>query len=325
MFTASSVRADTYSWTNAQSDIPGVAGEIVTRLVNPWGMASSSDDMIRVSDNGKGVSTVYHLNGESPLGWVNIPPVTEDSKGSPTGIVYNNTPFFRVTKNGNMAPSTFIFASKDGTISGWNPVLDEHNAIVAVEGSEENVYMGLTIGTANNGHTYLYATNFHKNRVDVFDRNFHRVFTNRFIDPDIPPRFAPFGIKYINGKVYVTYAIQDEAKRDVITGLGYVNEFNASGEFPKRMQNGIGISTNAPYGLAIVNDRLWVGNFGDGIINKFNPDTGRFIETLKQRNGTPLRFDGLRDFLQIGVNVYFTAGIVDEKHGLLGFITKDQP
>ena len=324
MFTASSVRADTYSWTNVQSDIPGVAGEISPRLVNPWGLASSSDDMIRVSDNGKGVSTVYHLSGKSPPTWVNIPPVTEDSKGSPTGIVYNNTPFFRVTKNGNMAPSTFIFASKDGTISGWSPVLDQFNAIVAVEGSQENVYMGLTIGTDATGHTYLYATNFHQNRVDVFNQNFHKVLTNRFIDPDTRA-YAPFGIKYINGKVYVTYAEQDRDKRDVITGTGYVNEFNADGEFLKRLQQDTGISTSAPYGLAIVNDRLWVGNFGSGIINKFNPETGRFIETLRQRNGSPLIFDGLRDFLQIGVNVYFTAGIADEKHGLLGFITRDQP
>ena len=42
MFTVASARADTYSWTNFQSDIPGVAQHVDPNLVNPWGMSVSS-------------------------------------------------------------------------------------------------------------------------------------------------------------------------------------------------------------------------------------------------------------------------------------------
>ena len=38
MFTFASARADTYSWTNFQSDIAGVAQHVDSNLVNPWGM-----------------------------------------------------------------------------------------------------------------------------------------------------------------------------------------------------------------------------------------------------------------------------------------------
>ena len=40
-FIVATARADTYSWTNLQSDIPGVATHVDPNLVNPWGMAVS--------------------------------------------------------------------------------------------------------------------------------------------------------------------------------------------------------------------------------------------------------------------------------------------
>jgi hypothetical protein len=44
MFTTASARADTYSWTNFQSDIAGVAQHVDPNLVNPWGMAASPSE-----------------------------------------------------------------------------------------------------------------------------------------------------------------------------------------------------------------------------------------------------------------------------------------
>src|SRR5207248_6455993 len=59
--TTSFTRADSYSWQNFQSDIPGVATHTDPNLVNPWGMSpNSSGTTIWVSDNGTGVSTLYH-------------------------------------------------------------------------------------------------------------------------------------------------------------------------------------------------------------------------------------------------------------------------
>src|SRR5262245_51152626 len=64
MFTIGSAHADTYSWTNLQSDIPGVAQHVDSNLVNPWGMSvSSPGGTIWVSDNGTGVSTLYGQDG----------------------------------------------------------------------------------------------------------------------------------------------------------------------------------------------------------------------------------------------------------------------
>ena len=70
-------------------------------------------------------------------------------------------------------------------------------------------------------------------------------------------------------------------------------------------------------------DELWVGNFGDGLINNYDPVSGNFIETLMRADGTPLQFDGLWDLLPLTDGVFFTAGIADEEHGLFGIITED--
>jgi uncharacterized protein (TIGR03118 family) len=322
VLTAVPARADTYSNTNFQSDIPGVAPHTDPNLVNPWGMAASSSGTIWVSDNGTGVSTLYRQDGTAVSLVVAIPAKHPRQGANPTGIVFNSTPFFQVTKNGNSAPAFFIFVSEDGTISGWNPTLDQTNAIVAVEGTNENIYKGLTIGMAN-GHNFLYATNFHRGRVDVFDENFHRVAMSGFVDPNLPAGYAPFGIGNINGEIFVAYAKQDDAKEDDVPGPhhGFVNVFDTSGNLLRRLiSRG---KLNSPWGLALVEGKLWVGNFGDGLINNYDPVTGAFIETLMRADGTPLQIDGLWALLPLGNGVFFTAGIADEEHGLFGIITED--
>ena len=97
--------------------------------------------------------------------------------------------------------------------------------------------------------------------------------------------------------------------------------FDTSGILVKRLvSNG---NLNSPWGLALVNGELWVGNFGDGLINNYNPTTGAFIETISHADATPLQIDGLWALLPLGSGVYFTAGIADEAHGLFGLITED--
>jgi uncharacterized protein (TIGR03118 family) len=247
--------------------------------------------------------------------------------GNPTGIVFNNTTFFQVTKNGTSAPAAFIFVSEDGSISGWNPMLDQTHAIIAVDngtnrGVNHAVYKSVTLGVAN-GHNFLYASNFHTGKVETYDENFHQVTPNGFVDPNLPAGYAPFGIRNFNGEIFVTYAKQDHAKHDDVPGpgFGFVNVFDTSGNLLRRLvSNG---NLNAPWGLAEVDGELWVGNFGDGFINVYDPMTGGFIETLTRADGTPLQFDGLWDMLPLGSGVYFTAGIAGEAHGLFGLITED--
>jgi uncharacterized protein (TIGR03118 family) len=324
MFTAASARADTYSWTNFQSDIPGVAQHTDSNLVNPWGMAAGSTGTIWVSDNGTGVSTLYNQDGTAVPLVVEIPTSAGNNEGAnPTGIVFNDTEFFRVTKDGVSGPAIFIFVSEDGSISGWNPTVDSTHAIIAVDNGRHAIYKGATLGVSN-GHNYLFVTDFHTSKVETYDESFRRVNTNGFVDPNLPNGYGPFGIRNFNGEIYVTYAKQDAAKEDDVAcpGCGLVNVFDTSGNFLRRLtQRG---NLNAPWGLALEDNELWVGNFGDGFINVYDPVTGAFIETLMRADGTPLQFDGLWDLLPLGTGTYFTAGIADEEHGLFGLITEDQ-
>src|SRR5437763_14562719 len=160
-----SARADSYSWSNLQSDIAGAALHTDRNLVNPWGMAASSGGTIWVADNGTGVSTLYRQDGSKNSLVVTIPTSARNKDGgNPTGVVFNSTAFFKVSKNGNSQPARFIFASEDGTISGWNPALDGTHAIVAVDngtndGGKRAIHNGATLGAAN-AHHFLYVTNF---------------------------------------------------------------------------------------------------------------------------------------------------------------------
>src|SRR5437899_426863 len=328
-FSVATARGDTYSWTNLQSDIAGVATHVDPNLVNPWGMAASPSGTIWVSDNGTGVSTLYHQDGTAVSLVVTIPTAARNrGTGNPTGVVFNGTTFFQVTKNGNSAPSLFIFVSEDGSISGWNPTLDQTHAIIAVDngtnrGVNHAVYKSATLGVAN-GHNFLYASNFHTGHVETYDESFHPVTPNGFIDPNLPAGYAPFGIRNFNNQIFVTYAKQDHAKHDDVAcpGCGFVNVFDTSGNFLRRLiSNG---NLNAPWSLALAEgSNLLVGNFGDGLINNYDPVSGNFIETLMRADGTPLQFDGLWDLLPLTDGVFFTAGIADEAHGLFGIITED--
>jgi uncharacterized protein (TIGR03118 family) len=329
MFAAASARADTYSWTNFQSDIPGVAQHIDPNLVNPWGMAAGSTGTIWVSDNGTGVSTLYNQDGTAVPLVVEIPTAARNRDGAnPTGVVFNSTAFFQVTKNGTSAPAIFIFVSEDGSISGWSPTLDQTHAIVAVDngtnhGVNRAIYKGATLGVAN-GHNFLFVTDFHTGKVETYDENFHQVNPNSFVDPNLPAGYGPFGIRNFNNQIFVTYAKQDHAREDDVPcpGCGFVNVFDTSGNFLSRLISQGNL--NAPWGLALVDGELWVGNFGDGFINVYDPTTGAFIETLMRADGTPLQFDGLWDLLPLGNGTFFTAGIADEEHGLFGIITEDK-
>jgi uncharacterized protein (TIGR03118 family) len=326
LFSTFNARADSYSWQNLQSDIPGVAAHTDPHLVNPWGMASnSSGSVIWVSDNGTGVSTLYNQAGVAQPLVVTIPPSAKNKGGGvPTGIVRNDTASFKVTKSGNSQAAKFIFAGEDGSISGWNPNVDATNAVIAVDNSKNKaVYKGLAMGVAG-GHNFLYVTNFFSGHVETYDENFQQTNPNGFADPNLPTGYGPFGIRNINGQIYVTYALQDKKKHDDVAGPGngFVNVFDASGNLVRRLiSNG---NLNSPWGLALIEgDELWVGNFGDGKINNYDPTTGAFLGTISQADGTPLQFNGLWDMLPLGDGVYFTAGIADEAHGLFGIITED--
>ena len=110
IFTVASARADTYSWTNFQSDIAGVAQHTDANLVNPWGMAVSPGGTIWVSDNGTGVSTLYNQDGTARSLVVTIPTAARNrGTGTPTGVVFNGTGVFPSDKEWKFGDRVFHF------------------------------------------------------------------------------------------------------------------------------------------------------------------------------------------------------------------------
>lgn len=324
--------------TNLVSDIPGVAERVDSNLVNPWGIVASPSNTIWIADNGTGVSTLYSPTGaKQPSGnplVVTIPASkTSTEGGNPTGIVFNGAGGFVVTEDTRSGSSFFIFASEDGVISGWNPQVALDHAVVAVDhGKREAIYKGAALGTTAGG-LRLYVTNFHAGTVEIYDQNFSRIHgPTKFVDPTLPSGFAPFGIANINGSIYVTYAKQDADAEDDVAGpgLGFVNVFDTQGNFIKRLiSRG---KLNAPWGLALApsgfgsfGSALLVGNFGNGHINAYDPNSGAFLGQLtKAGDGRSLVIDGLWGLFFIDKRLFFTAGIADEAHGLFGVIKASQ-
>jgi uncharacterized protein (TIGR03118 family) len=326
----------TFKQVNLVSDIPGLALSTDSDLVNPWGISHSATSPFWVSDNGKGVSTLYNGAGAKQALVVTIPPPAGSPPGTtakPTGQVFNGTADFAVTNGTTSAPSRFIFATEDGTISGWNPTVDPTHAILAADNSaSEAIYKGLAIG-ANASGNFLYAANFHGGTIDVFDMNFQQVqLAGSFSDPNIHRGFAPFNIQNLGGKLYVTYAKQDADGEDDVSGPGngYVDIFDTNGNLLQRLASRGRL--NSPWGLAFAPPSfgafagdLLVGNFGDGRINVVDPVSGEFLDQLRDANNRPITIDGLWGLLVgNGGNggdvdkVYFTAGLNDEANGLFG-------
>jgi uncharacterized protein (TIGR03118 family) len=323
---------DGFKWKNLVSDIPGVAQRVDSNLVNPWGIVPSPSNTIWIANNGTGTSTLYNTDGVPVPLVVAIPSSSNNTEGAnPTGIVFNGGTEFVVSENATSGPSRFIFVSEDGSISGWSPTVALDHAILAVDhGNQEAIYKGAALGTTAAG-ARLYVTNFHAAKVEIYNGNFMQIDTaNTFNDPNIPKGFAPFGIRNINGLIYVTYAKQDADAEDDVAGLGlgFVSIFSAEGHFIKRLISRDHL--NAPWGLALTphnfgkfHDALLVGNFGNGHINAFDPNSGAFLDHLNH-NGRPLEFEGLWGLHFIGKNLFFTAGIVDEERGLFGVIREDK-
>ncbi len=338
-----------YRQTNLVSDIAGLAPLTDPSLKNPWGLSSSSGSPIWVSDNNAGVTTLYNGAGQPvfPLGepFVTIPAPDGGPGGTPTGTVFNPTSDFVVSQGGNSGKSLFLFATEDGTISGWNPGVNKASAVLAVNNSAATdsagdvggVYKGLTNGSvtdASGTKNYLYATNFRFGTVDVFDGQFNQLnWAGAFTDPNLPAGFAPFGIQNIGGLIYVTYAMQDPFKHDDVKGPGhgFVDIYNPDGTLVQRFASGGAL--NSPWGLATApaafgnfHGDILVGDFGDGRINAFAPN-GTFRGQLKSETSAPIQIDGLWG-LRFGnggnggdVNsLFFAAEINDEADGLFGKI-----
>jgi uncharacterized protein (TIGR03118 family) len=346
--------ANVFFQHNLVSDLAGMADVVDPCLVNPWGIVASPTSPFWISDNGTGLSTLYNGNGAVTPLVVAIPGPAGAAApgqkcgaaplgpGAPTGNVYNDTTSFLI----GTAPASFIFASEQGVIVGWNGSVGQTGAILQDRSATGAVYKGLALATRSEG-PLLYAANFNAGTIDVFDGSMNAVtLPGGFTDSSIPAGFAPFNIQNLNGSLYVTYAKQDAKRHDDVAGPGngYIDVYDLNGLLLRRLVSAGPL--NSPWGLAMApasfgdfGGALISGNFGDGTINAFDPTTGKFLGSLQDRTGKPIHISGLWG-LSFGNGaranaaaaasggdasfLYFAAGIAGpdtvESHGLLGTI-----
>src|SRR6185503_9060963 len=320
-----------------------------SNLVNAWGLVSGPATPWWIANNGTGTTTLYNVGTGTIVTDFTVPGAG-GAQGNPTGLVFNGGTGFVVNNGvGSPAPARFIFASEDGTISAFKGAPIVTVVPNAQAPAHDAIYKGLAIDSATAGQ-FLYATDFHNGKVDIFDSSFHAVtIPGSFTDPNLPAGFAPFGIQNINGTIYVTYALQDEDQEDDVAGPGngFVDAYDTSGNLIRRVASAGEL--NSPWGLALAPDEfgrfsgdLLVGNFGDGRIHAFDPtqltSVGEFeaVGLLHSSRGKPIQIDGLWA-LQFGhgtnassangltTTLFFTAGPAEEEHGLFGSLVPVPP
>ncbi len=342
---------------NLVSDLDSVGASLVDPdVVNPWGLALGPTTPLWSANTGTDTSTLYTSDPGSNVA-TKVPTVRvtfPDTPELPTGQVFNATESFLLSNTTTSSPARFIYSTITGRIAAWSPAVDplvgNAQIVATVPGA---VYTGLALATAKKG-PQLYAANFGQGRVDVFDTNFdlqpasHR----RFHDRHLPAGYSPFGIATLRGNLFVAYAKVDPATHmnAVGEGLGYVDEFTPKGRLVGRVASQH--TLNAPWGLEIAPPSwgrlagdLLVGNFGDGRISVIEGERhgdgerdgerhgarfdGDFEGLLRnQATGAPLVIPGLWTLLR-GTDttggtdsIWFSAGIEDEQHGLIGVLRR---
>ena len=325
-----------YRVINLTSNEPRVARHQDPNLINGWGMAFFGQGPFWLSDNITGVSTLYDHGGNPLPLVVTIPPAPElpaGSKGSPAGIIANPTNKFVISQNGQSGPAAFIYASLDGTISGWNPGVNVTSSIIAVDRfSLHTGYTGLAFDETYAG-PWLYAADAVNDQVDVYGGTYNYLFS--FTDHNVPSNLGVYGVQTINDKIVVTFA-------SIVPGQGgAVDVFDQFGNLLTRLaSNGPGGPLEAPWGTALApshfgqfSNALLVGNVDDGHISAYNFKTGAFLGQMRGNSGLKITIPGLWA-LQFGAGnpangaknqLFFAAGQDGYRDGLFGMIAPVDP
>ncbi|MBI1274011.1 MAG: TIGR03118 family protein [Alphaproteobacteria bacterium] len=324
------------------------------RMLNAWGLAirpagAGGHFWINNTDSGTNSMYIGDVNGvalhQDKTPFINIAaPAGQTEPSHPTGDVFNGRDDeFIVTHDGITGPSKFIFATEEGSIVGWTENKKEDgsfirpvNSITMVDNSKKGaIYKGMAISEGLD-HNRLYLADFGNKRIDVFDSAFKPMTLGKeaFAVPagTIPANYAPFNIQALNGTLYIVYAelSKEPGEETKGAGKGYVAAFDYNGKFIRALE-GAG-KLDAPWGIAAAPDgfgkhsgHLLVGNFGDGTIVAFDPDSGKQIDYLRRPDGKPIMIDGLWAMLfgngvHLGEknHLYFTAGPADEADGVFG-------
>jgi uncharacterized protein (TIGR03118 family) len=335
---------NSYQVTNLISDGSVPASVTDPNLINPWGIGIGST--VWISGEKSGLEIVTTATGTEKFD-VNIPPASGNALGQPTGVIFSGAAKGFVLPVG--APPTFLFGTHDGTISGWNAVLGTNGStaqIVVNNGANNAAYTGLAL-LNNSAGTYLLAANFGQaSDIEVYDTTFKQVkLGGNFTDPKLPAGYSPFSVHVLGSQVFVAYALRSTTttngvtnfKQTVGAGDGILDVFDLNGNFVATAVNGGNL--NAPWGVAmapstfgVFGGDLLVGNFGDGVINVYNPTTYAFLGQLIDSTGKAIANPSLWEIVFGTSNatppgtgdpdtLFFTSGLTGADHGLFATIT----
>lgn len=346
---AAAQTAGTYTVTNLISDGSVPATITDANFINPWGITNAA---FWINAQGTGLNYVVSAANFPPFTppaspaiafKITIPAATggTTATGSPTGAAATGAVTGFLLPNGTKA--SFLFCSLDGIVTGWNNKLGFAGAVaqVAVNNSAAGaVYTGLAVVTNTNG-TYMLAANFGKGAtIEVYDNTFAPAkLAGSFTDPNLPTGYVPYNVHTIGTQVYVAYALRATTGGPTIAaGDGIVNIFDNNGNFVSRVVSPGG-NLNAPWGIAVApttfgifGGDILVGNFGDGVINAYDPKSFAYLGQLTDGTGKTLVYASLWE-LFFGLTapgatnggnlntLYFSAGLASEKHGLLASIS----
>ena len=325
-----------YRQANLASNLSNVANNVTPGLADPWGIAFLPGQPFFLAENNVGRVTVHDASGLGVRpGSFTVPNSAGTGFDTPTGIVADQNSFFGSAS----LVKPFILVTDQGTIFTWGPDAQGDlppQATLEVNNAGRNVvYKGVAILNSSLTQPALAVTDFHGGFIDTFIPGFAPVaLPGSFTDPNLPLEFAPFGIQVIGRQVFVTYAVQDAAKHDPVIGAGngVVSIFDMDGNFVRRFATGGAL--NAPWGIAqasanfgpFSNDIL-IGNIGDGIINAFDPASGRLVGKLTDGDGKDITDVGLHGlaFRSDGFGdpnaLFFASEFSSERDGLFGAIT----
>jgi len=292
-------QANNYTQTNLVSNVPGLALTLDDALVNPWGLAGSAGQPFRIALNAKGKFESYSGTGvvQDPRGVLAVPDgVTLPA--NPTGIAANTTGEF--TSPQSPLPLPFLFSTRQGTVSGEYADSQgdiKTTTILVINSSGQGAeYTGLAVLTPDCCAPYLAVADFHRALIDTYTPSFEHLATlGDFTDPNLPAGFAPWSIQAVGDHVFVAYALQDVAQHDPLPGAGsgFVDMYDLEGVFVRRFAStgALNVPTaivQASSNFGAFSNDILIGNYGDGAINAFDPNTGQSLGTLKDGNGNPI-------------------------------------
>ncbi len=334
--------AGAYVVTTLVSDGSVPATVTDTNFINPWAISDSGTWWI----SAQGTGYAYAVSTVPAVAFKVIVP----SAATPTA---NGFPAGSVTTGGatgmmlpNLTKASFLFSTLDGTISGWNNKLGMANALsqIAINNTAAGAsYPGLAIYNTATA-SYILAANFGTgNAIEVYSSSFTRTaLTGSFTDPNLPAGYSPFSVHVLNGQIYVAYALRSATTpyRSVnAVGNGVVDQFDGNGNFVARIAAGGNL--DSPWGVAIApasfgifGGDILIGNFGNGMINAYDPSSFAYLGQLTDGTGKPLVYPSLWELLPAGTavtnttsvsggtagTVYFSAGLAGEAHGLFAAI-----